>query len=59
MCHNINFDVKVVLNECVTTSIDINKVETFCSMIETVNFCEMTPKVRGEYKWPKLSELYF
>ena len=59
MCHNINFDVKVVLNECVMAGIGINKVETFCSMIETVNFCEMTPKVRGEYKWPKLSELYF
>ncbi len=59
VCHNINFDVKVVLNECVMAGMGINKVETFCSMIETVNFCEITPKVRGEYKWPKLSELYF
>ena len=39
--------------------IKINKVNTFCSMLETVNFCEMMPKVRGHYKWPKLSELYF
>jgi DNA polymerase III epsilon subunit-like protein len=58
VCHNINFDVKVVLNECVMAGIDINKVETFCSMVETINLCEVTPKVRGQYKWPKLSELY-
>ena len=38
---------------------DIKKVETCCSIAEIVNFCEITPKVRGQYKWPKLSELYF
>ncbi len=58
VCHNINFDVKVVLNECVMANMEINKAETFCSMVETINFCEITPKVRGQYKWPKLSELY-
>ena len=55
----MNFDVKVVLHECVVANIGINKVDTFCSMIETMNFCEITPKVRGQYKWPKLSELSF
>jgi DNA polymerase-3 subunit epsilon len=59
VCHNINFDVKVVLNELVMAGIDIKKVDTFCSMVEAVNFCEITPKVKGQYKWPKLSELYF
>ena len=59
VCHNINFDVRVVLNECVMANIGIlKKVDTYCSMKETIIFCEITPKVRGEYKWPKLSELY-
>ena len=59
VCHNINFDVKVVLSECVMAGIDIKTVDTFCTMKETINFCEITPKVRSQYKWPKLSELYF
>ena len=46
VCHNINFDVKVVLDELVMAGIDIKKVDTFCSMVETINFCEITPKVR-------------
>ena len=58
VCHNINFDVKVVLNELIMAGIDIKKVDTCCTMKETINFCESTPKVRGQYKWPKLSELY-
>ena len=36
----------------------IKKVDTYCTMKETITFCEITPNVRGEYKWPKLSELY-
>ena len=59
VCHNMNVDVNVVLNELVMANMDIKKVETFCSMIETLNFCEITPMVRGQYKWPKLSESYF
>ena len=38
VCHNINFDVKVVLNECVMANMEVNKVETFCSMVEAINF---------------------
>ena len=38
---------------------EIKKVDTFCAMKETINFCEITPKVRGQYKWPKLSVLYY
>ncbi len=57
-CHNINFDVKVVQSELSRADMEVKKVDTFCTMKETINFCESTPKVRGQYKWPKLSELY-
>ncbi len=42
VCHNINFDVKVVQSELARADMDIKKVETFCSMVETINFCEIT-----------------
>jgi DNA polymerase III alpha subunit (gram-positive type) len=58
ICHNVNFDLKVVASEFIRARIEIQKVKTFCTMKETINFCEITPKVRGEYKWPKLNELY-
>ena len=37
---------------------DVADVETYCTMKETANYCKITPKVRGEYKWPSLEELY-
>ena len=38
---------------------DLNNTVEFCTMKNTINYCKITPKVRGEYKWPSLDQLYY
>ena len=38
---------------------DLNTVSEFSTMLETINYCQITPKVMGEYKWPSLSPLHY
>ena len=58
VCHNLNFDKNVVLSEFIRHGMDLNGVGEFCTMKSTTNYCKITPKVRGEYKWPSLEQLY-
>lgn len=58
VCHNANFDIRVVASEFVRAKMEIPIAETCCTMKEGVNYCKITPKVKGEYKWPSLQELY-
>ena len=36
----------------------IDDTSEYCTMKNTVDYCKITPKVRGEYKWPSLEQLY-
>ena len=50
VCHNMDFDKRVVLSEFVRNDMDLNNPNEFCTMKNTINYCKITPKVRGEYK---------
>ena len=58
VCHNLSFDKNVVLSEFIRHGMDLNGVGEFCTMKNTINYCRITPKVRGEYKWASLEQLY-
>jgi len=58
VCHNMDFDKRVVLSEFVRNDMDLNNPNEFCTMKNTINYCKITPKVRGEYKWASLPQLY-
>ena len=58
VCHNLNFDKAVVMSELIRADMDVNNVESICTMLTTINYCKLTPKIRGEYKWASLEQLY-
>jgi DNA polymerase III epsilon subunit-like protein len=58
VCHNVDFDKVVVASEFVRANIPLTEVATYCTMKETADFCKLYPRKRGQYKWPKLDELY-
>ena len=53
-CHNINFDVRVVAGEFIRAEMEIPIIKTDCTMQEGVSYCNITPKVYGQYTWPSL-----
>lgn len=70
--HNINFDKKVVGAELVRLGEEdvLMGKYSICTMMESTNFCKLIQKSDNafsalhmqsiyDYKWPKLSELYF
>lgn len=59
VCHNLNFDKNVVLSECIRNDIDIKDIDGYCTMNNSIDYCKITPRVRGEYKWPTLEQLYY
>ena len=58
VCHNAKFDTVVVKSELMRQGLAVNNVDTYCTMMETINYCKLVPKVRGEYKWASLEQLY-
>ena len=58
VCHNVDFDKIVVQNELMRLQMEVADVSTYCTMKEAANFCKLRPMKRGQYKWPKLEELY-
>lgn len=58
VCHNLNFDLRVVLSEFIRSNLEINTVPTYCTMVESTNLCRRPPYKNGRWKWPSLAELY-
>lgn len=59
--HNISFDENVVLSELIRENFDHSNFKNkpkVCTMKDSTRFCQI-PGYYGEYKWPKLSELYY
>lgn len=65
--HNLEFDYKIVGSELIrlgtgeyTWYKELNKRERICTMQDSrvINYCALQSH-RDDYKWPKLSELYF
>ena len=61
--HNISFDKNVVTAELYRTGGDkyVDMFETkpcICTMLSSTNYCRIS-RYNNEYKWPKLSELYY
>lgn len=59
VCHNVNFDLRVIKSELLRADMEINDIDAYCTMKESVNYCKISPRVRGEYKWPTLEQLYY
>ena len=60
--HNISFDKRMVLVECIRHKIFLNMKKTYCTMKETVELCQIkTTNRKGELytKFPSLSELHY
>jgi DNA polymerase-3 subunit epsilon len=60
VAHNIRFDEKIVGAEFLREGIEnkLSRTDKICTMAETTHYCKL-PGNYGDYKWPKLSELYF
>jgi DNA polymerase-3 subunit epsilon len=58
--HNLSFDLAIVLGEYARVGRPerFSGLRTFCTMKGTANICRLPGKY-GDYKWPKLEELYF
>jgi DNA polymerase III subunit epsilon len=57
VAHNISFDQRIVGAEMCRLNLKAEKKEKFCTMMSTVNVCNI-PGQYGKPKWPKLEELY-
>jgi DNA polymerase III epsilon subunit-like protein len=61
VAHNFKFDAKHVDYETkeakIKTRVLLRRENTICTMLRGTDFCKLTPKRYGEYKWPKLEEL--
>jgi DNA polymerase III epsilon subunit-like protein len=60
IAHNIDFDIPVVHCEFLRNGLkwDFPNNRLLCTMKTGTNFCKIPPHRNGEYKWPKLTELY-
>ncbi len=58
VCHNVDFDSPILHSELVRAGLPhpIQK-KSFCTMKNTTEYCRL-PGQYGNYKWPKLEELY-
>ena len=62
VAHNISFDEKIVGAEFIRKNLSNNLVDKnkICTKEQTTNFCAIpSPNGYNDYKWPKLSELYY
>ena len=59
VCHNANFDLRVIKSELLREDIEINDIPAYCTMKESINYCKLLPQRRGEYKWPSLEQLFY
>ncbi len=59
--HNVDFDIHVVAAELCRMNrsySEFDRTPHTCTMMCSVDFCKLLPLRYGEYKWPKLQELY-
>ena len=61
VCHNAWYDTNVVMGEMIREGIDcdIKSKVQICTMLSGTDLCAIEFDRYGEYKWPKLQELYF
>lgn len=60
VAHNMNFDEKIVGAEFLRNNIknDFFQKKRICTMISSIDFCQIPGSNSGGYKWPRLSELH-
>jgi DNA polymerase III epsilon subunit-like protein len=58
--HNIDFDIPIVHCDFLRNGMQWNfpNNRMLCTMKTGTSFCKIPPQRNGEYKWPKLTELY-
>ena len=56
VAHNLDFVASALMQLGSTISFENKKL--FCTMEGTRDLCELLPLVRGQYKYPRLDELY-
>jgi len=62
VAHNIKFDRRMIEVERELSHpqfrIESNPAIDFCTMLSTTDLCKLPGRIPGQYKWPKLIELY-
>jgi len=60
IAHNIDFDIPIVHCDFLRNGMqwDFPNNRMLCTMKTGTSFCKIPPHRNGEYKWPKLTELY-
>lgn len=59
--HNISFDQHIVGAELCRLKFSYSRLFSLpvtCTMLSSINYCKLTPIRYGQYKWPRLEELY-
>ena len=59
--HNIDFDQHIVGAELYRLGMSYDRIFSLpvtCTMKSSIDYCKLPPIRYGEYKWPKLEELY-
>lgn len=61
VAHNLSFDEKIVGAEFLRKQVgnSLHELNKICTMISTVDFCQIPSTTSTGYKWPRLSELHF
>lgn len=59
IAHNLNFDFDIIQADCYRNNIEApSAIIFFCTMLEGTNFCEIYSESKGDYKYPRLEELF-
>lgn len=58
VAHNIQFDLGIVNDNLPNAKMSINKLDLFCTMIQSTNLVGIAKSHAGGYKHPKLAEAY-
>jgi DNA polymerase III epsilon subunit-like protein len=59
VAHNLNFDFDTIQADCYRNKIEApTPINLYCTMLEGTNFCQIYPNSKGNYKYPKLEELF-
>jgi DNA polymerase III epsilon subunit-like protein len=60
--HNISFDKRIIIVECIRRNIKFNWKNVFCTMKNSVELCQIEKKNSNNeiyYKYPTLNELHY
>lgn len=61
VCHNYGFDSKIMQTHLMRHGQDasiLHQDKDYCTMLGATNYCKLSGKIPGRWKWPKLVEAF-